>query len=153
MIVKLPADRTPYEQQIASFAERQFDTHPEKLAQWLDESTEAERQQLQGLLAELEQLKPEPLPTQAFVVADVGPVAPARLAARWCTAGRSRAGRAHDSFSAATRHSTTARGAHSPLAATLGPLDYRSRQSVDRAGHCQSHLGATFWHGAGRQCQ
>ncbi len=77
MIQKLPEDRTPYEQQIATFAERQFDLVPDKLPEWLDEELEAERQRLRSELAALEKQKPEPLPTQEFVVTDVGPMSPA----------------------------------------------------------------------------
>jgi hypothetical protein len=69
-------DRSPYEHQIASLASRQFDLHPDKLAQWLDKDTEAERQRLIKQLAEFDHLKPEPLPTMKFAVSDVGPVAP-----------------------------------------------------------------------------
>ena len=76
MVVKRPGQRTPYEHQIATFAERQFDLLPEKLPEWLDEATEAERQRLRAELAKLDHLKPEPLPVQEFVATDVGPTAP-----------------------------------------------------------------------------
>ncbi|QDV40396.1 Planctomycete cytochrome C [Stieleria neptunia] len=76
MISSRRCDRSPYEHQIASLASNQFDVHPEKLAEWLDEETEAERQRLRKQLAEFDDLKPEPLPTLKFVASDVGPVAP-----------------------------------------------------------------------------
>src|SRR5690606_21321555 len=76
MIAARSCERTPYEHQIASLASNQFDLHPDKLAEWLDEKTEAERQELRKQLAEFDHLKPEPLPTLKFVATDVGPVAP-----------------------------------------------------------------------------
>ena len=76
MISSRRRDRSPYEHQIASLASNQFDVHPDKLAEWLDEETEAERQRLRKQLAEFDHLKPEPLPTLKFVASDVGPVAP-----------------------------------------------------------------------------
>lgn len=76
MITKRRHDRTPYEHQIASLASNQFDLHPEKLAQWLDKETEAERQRLKKQLAAFDHLKPAPLPTMKFVVSDVGLDAP-----------------------------------------------------------------------------
>ncbi|MCA9137882.1 MAG: DUF1553 domain-containing protein, partial [Planctomycetales bacterium] len=79
MIADRRCDRSPYEQQIASLASNQFDLHPEKLAEWLDKETEAERQQLLAQLAEFDHLKPPPLPTIKFVASDVGPVAPPTL--------------------------------------------------------------------------
>lgn len=79
MIADRRSDRSPYEHQIASLASNQFDLHPEKLAEWLDEETEAERQSLRKQLAEFDHLKPKPLPTVKFVASDVGPVAPPTL--------------------------------------------------------------------------
>ncbi|MEZ5940069.1 MAG: DUF1553 domain-containing protein [Planctomycetaceae bacterium] len=76
MIDKRECDRSPYEQQIASMAGRQFDMHPDKLPEWLDEETEAERQELIKKLAEFDSLKPQPLPTLKFLASDVGPEAP-----------------------------------------------------------------------------
>jgi mono/diheme cytochrome c family protein len=76
MIAARRCERSPYEHQIASLASNQFDLHPEKLAEWLDEQTEAERQELRRQLTEFDHLKPEPLPTLKFVASDVGPVAP-----------------------------------------------------------------------------
>lgn len=76
MIAKQTTARTPYEQQIASMASRQFDLHPDKLPEWLDAPTEARRQELYRQLAEFDGLKPEPLPTVKFVATDVGPEAP-----------------------------------------------------------------------------
>ncbi|WP_442506686.1 DUF1553 domain-containing protein [Novipirellula sp. SH528] len=76
MIHKLPHERTPYEHQIASLAERQFDLLYDKLSEWLSEEQEAERQQLHKKLAEFDSIKPAPLPTIDFVGSDVGPVAP-----------------------------------------------------------------------------
>lgn len=67
---------SPYENQIATMASKQFDVLPEKLPEWLDEALETERQQLLAKLAKFEHLKPKPLPTLKFVAADVGPVAP-----------------------------------------------------------------------------
>lgn len=67
---------SPYENQIATLASKQFDVLPEKLPEWLDEAEEAERQQLLVRLAEFDHLKPTPLPTLKFAAADVGPVAP-----------------------------------------------------------------------------
>lgn len=71
-----PVDRTPYQHQIASLASRQFQVHPEKLPEWLNEEQKAERQRLLKELAEFDSLKPEPLPTMKFVASDVGPIAP-----------------------------------------------------------------------------
>ena len=76
MIEKRPADRTPYEHQIAELAARQFKLHPDKLEEWLAPAASAERTRLLELLAAHESLKPEPLPTQAFAATDVGPTAP-----------------------------------------------------------------------------
>ncbi len=76
MIHKRPHERTPYEHQIASLAERQFDLLYDKLSEWLSEEQEAERQQLHKKLAEFDSIKPAPLPTIDFVGSDVGPVAP-----------------------------------------------------------------------------
>ena len=76
MFAMWPGERTPYEKQIASLASRQFEVHPEKLPEWLDEDLEAERQRLRKKLAEFDSLKPEPLPVMKFVASDVGPVAP-----------------------------------------------------------------------------
>lgn len=76
MIHKQPHEREPYEQQIAALAERQFDLPYDKLSQWMSEEQEAERQALHERLAEFDAIKPEPLPTIAFVGSDVGPVAP-----------------------------------------------------------------------------
>lgn len=76
MIGKRRKDRNSYEHQIASLASNQFDLHPEKLGEWLDKKTEAERQQLRKKLAEFDKLKPQPLPTVKFVVSDVGVNAP-----------------------------------------------------------------------------
>ncbi len=76
MIAARRGDRSAYEHQIASLASNQFDLHPEKLAEWLDKETEAERQQLLQRLAEFDHLKPQPLPIVKFVASDVGPVAP-----------------------------------------------------------------------------
>ncbi|MEX0818035.1 MAG: DUF1553 domain-containing protein, partial [Pirellulaceae bacterium] len=76
MISKRPDERTPYEHQVASLASRQFDTHPDKLSEWLSEEQEAERQALLERLARFDSLKPEPLPTVKFVASDVGPIAP-----------------------------------------------------------------------------
>lgn len=67
---------SPYENQIATMASKQFDVLPEKLPEWLDEAEEAERQQLLAKLAEFDHLKPKPLPMLKFVAADVGPIAP-----------------------------------------------------------------------------
>lgn len=76
MIHKQPHEREPYEQQIASLAERQFDLPYDKLSQWLSEEQKAERQVLHQKLAEFDALKPQPLPSIDFVGSDVGPVAP-----------------------------------------------------------------------------
>lgn len=76
MIHKQPHEREPYEQQIASLAERQFDLPYDQLSQWMSEEQEAERQALHKKLAEFDAMKPEPLPTIDFVGSDVGPVAP-----------------------------------------------------------------------------
>ncbi|MFG0262948.1 MAG: DUF1553 domain-containing protein, partial [Novipirellula sp. JB048] len=76
MIHKRPHEREPYEQQIAALAERQFDLPYDKLSQWLSEEQEAERQALHKKLAEFDAIKPDPLPSIAFVASDVGPVAP-----------------------------------------------------------------------------
>lgn len=76
MITTRAGERGPYEQQIASLASRQFGVEPEKLPEWLDAETQAEREQLLVQLAAFDSLKPKPLPTQRFVASDVGPVAP-----------------------------------------------------------------------------
>jgi mono/diheme cytochrome c family protein len=77
MIAKRPEERTPHEHQIAELAARQFEFHPEKLGEQLDEAAATKRQQLLDQLRGHDALKPEPLPTQAFVAGDVGPLAPA----------------------------------------------------------------------------
>ncbi|MCA9197969.1 MAG: PSD1 domain-containing protein, partial [Planctomycetales bacterium] len=77
MIDKRISERTAYEHQIADLASRQFKTNPEKLPEWLDEATESRRQTLLTELAKFDSLKPEPLPTLAFVATDVGSTAPA----------------------------------------------------------------------------
>ena len=79
MVRKREANRSPYERQIAALATRQFEIHPNKLPTWLDEKTESTRVALRKQLANFQTLKPAPLPTQSFVVSDVGPVAPATL--------------------------------------------------------------------------
>ena len=76
MMTMWPADRTPYEHQIASLAARQLEPHPDKIYEWLDGELEAEHKKLTKKLAEFDSLKPEPLPTRKFVASDVGPVAP-----------------------------------------------------------------------------
>ena len=76
MITKRPDEREPYEHQIASLAERQFEVHPDKLPKWLDKGLQAERRQLLKRLEGFASMKPTPLPTLKFVVSDVGPVAP-----------------------------------------------------------------------------
>ncbi|MDF1843331.1 MAG: DUF1553 domain-containing protein [Rubripirellula sp.] len=76
MIQRWPDDRTPYEQQIASLAARQYDLPRDEVDKWLTEEQQQERQQLQQQLAEFEKLKPEPLPTMEFVASDIGSVAP-----------------------------------------------------------------------------
>jgi len=67
---------SPYENQIATLASKQFDVLPEKLPEWLDEAEEAERQELLAKLAEFDHLKPKPLPLLKFVASDVGPISP-----------------------------------------------------------------------------
>ncbi len=79
MIANRRQDRSPYEHQIASLASNQFDLHPDKLAEWLNKETEAQRQDLLKQLAEFDHLKPEPLATLKFVASDVGPIAPSTL--------------------------------------------------------------------------
>ena len=59
MIAARPADRTPYEHQIASLASRQFDLHPEKLHEWLDADAVAQRESLLKSLAEVGSLETE----------------------------------------------------------------------------------------------
>ena len=76
MIRKPASQRLPYEQQIGSLAERQFDLPYDKLDEWLSESEIAERKRLKIELAKHDKLKPKPLPTLKFVAADVGPIAP-----------------------------------------------------------------------------
>ena len=76
MIRKQPAERAPYEMQIAALAERQFDVHPEKLPEWLTEADTARRNMLLRQLESLDHLKPPPLQMLPFVVNDVGPRAP-----------------------------------------------------------------------------
>ena len=76
MILKQPYQRSPREQQIAALAQRQYDLPYEKLEQWLDESSKQRRQQLIEQLSQFDHLKPAPLPTQEFVVTDVGSLAP-----------------------------------------------------------------------------
>ena len=77
MLAKNPMDRTPYEHQIVAMASRQFELHPEKLKEFLEKDAQEQRQQLLKTLSSYDRLKPEPLPTQAFVASDVGTVAPA----------------------------------------------------------------------------
>jgi hypothetical protein len=76
MILRRPCERSPYEHQIASLASRQFDVQPEKLPEWLDDDAEAERQELRKRLATFDFIKPDPLPTQLFVISDVALKAP-----------------------------------------------------------------------------
>ena len=76
MIAKWPEDRTPLEHQLAELASRQFEFHPEKLAEKLDDPARQKWQQLRDELASFDHLKPKPLATQAFAATDVGPVAP-----------------------------------------------------------------------------
>ena len=76
MIRKQDEARSSYEQQIATMAERQFDLHPEKIHDWLDEETKMRRDELLEQLADFDHLKPEPLPQLKFVASDVGPQAP-----------------------------------------------------------------------------
>ena len=76
LIAKRPEDRSPYEHQIAELSSRQFKLHPEKIEEWLDEKAAAERKDLLDQLAVYDALKPSPLPKQAFVAGDVGPVSP-----------------------------------------------------------------------------
>lgn len=76
MVLKDPDLRTPYEHQIASMAQRQYDLLPEKLPEWLAPDVEKRRQALRDQLHELDSLKPEPLPVQAFTVSDVSNTAP-----------------------------------------------------------------------------
>lgn len=76
MVQKFPADRGPYEKQIAELAQRQYDVHPENLPKLLDGETERQREFLRSQLAAFDYLKPTPLPTIAFVARDVGMEAP-----------------------------------------------------------------------------
>jgi hypothetical protein len=76
MIRTPPRDRKPYQQQIASMAERQFDLPYDKLDEWLTEEQIQERRQLKEELKKLDHLKPEKLSGVKFVATDVGPVAP-----------------------------------------------------------------------------
>jgi hypothetical protein len=76
MIKSRHHELSPYENQIATLASKQFDVLPEKLPEWLGEAEEAERQMLLAKLAEFDHLKPKPLPTLKFVASDVGPIAP-----------------------------------------------------------------------------
>ena len=76
MILKWPADREPYEEQIASLASRQFDLPHDKLYEWLSNEQQKEHKALKEELKSLEHLKPKPLPSMKFVGADVGPIAP-----------------------------------------------------------------------------
>jgi mono/diheme cytochrome c family protein len=71
-----PEDRSPREHQIAELAARQLRLHPDKLEEWLDKAAAAERRELLAQLAAYDALRPAPLPTQRFVMSDVGPVAP-----------------------------------------------------------------------------
>jgi hypothetical protein len=77
MFAKWPEDRQPYERQIAALLGRQFRFQPEKIEELLTPEAAAERKELLARLAGYDALKPKPLPTQAFVVSDVGSVAPA----------------------------------------------------------------------------
>ena len=76
LFAQRPEEREPREHQIAELAARQFRLHPDKLEEWLDEAAAAERRELLAQLAGYDALKPEPLPTQPFVMSDVGPQAP-----------------------------------------------------------------------------
>lgn len=77
MIRARPVDRSPYEHQIASLASRQFDLPHDKIEEWLSDEQKEKRKRLREKLAELDSLKPEPLPTMKFVASDIGPIAPA----------------------------------------------------------------------------
>jgi mono/diheme cytochrome c family protein len=76
LLAAWPDDLTAHERQIVALASRQFKLFPEKIDEWLDEKQAAERRELLDQLAAHDSLKPEPLPTQAFVAGDVGPAAP-----------------------------------------------------------------------------
>ena len=76
MIRKRPAQRTAYEQQIATMSVRQFGVEPEKLPERLDASAKAHWERLRAALAAFEPEKPKPLPQVKFVVSDAGPLAP-----------------------------------------------------------------------------
>ncbi len=69
-------EREPYQQQIASMAERQFDLPYDKLDEWLNEDQIQARKRLKQELKSLEYLKPKQLQTVKFVATDVGPDAP-----------------------------------------------------------------------------
>ncbi|TWT40708.1 Planctomycete cytochrome C [Thalassoglobus neptunius] len=76
MVASRRHELSPYENQIATLASKQFDVLPEKLPEWLEEETETKRQELRKQLAEFDHLKPEPLTTLPFVISDVGPTSP-----------------------------------------------------------------------------
>ena len=76
MIRKWPADRSPYEHQIAEMASRQFTVDPEKISKHLEGEQLERWQKLKEELAKFDQFKPEQPPTRRFVVSDVGLVAP-----------------------------------------------------------------------------
>ena len=76
MIRKQDEARSSYEQQIATMAARQYDLHPEKINDWLDEETNKRRDELLERLAEFDHLQPQALPQLKFVASDVGSDAP-----------------------------------------------------------------------------
>ena len=76
MIRKQDEARSSYEQQIATMAARQYDLHPEKINDWLDEETKSRRDDLLERLAEFDHLQPQALPQLKFVASDVGSDAP-----------------------------------------------------------------------------
>ncbi|MEA2632555.1 MAG: hypothetical protein QOE66_2774, partial [Chloroflexota bacterium] len=73
ILAKPESERTPFEQQIYQLAYRQVLDEQEKPK--LNDADKAREKSLLKQLAELDHLKPEPLP-RAFTVTDVGPSAP-----------------------------------------------------------------------------
>jgi hypothetical protein len=75
---KPPAERTPYEEQIARMVRQRLAWHfnEETAAKKLSEQDQAKYAELKKQLAEFESLKPAPLP-MAMAVGDIGRVAPA----------------------------------------------------------------------------
>ena len=77
MLLKVPEDRTPYEEQIVALTMRQLELKPDELEKHIAEEKQGRWKELRKQLASFDDAKPQPLlPTMKFGVSDVGPVSP-----------------------------------------------------------------------------